>query len=72
MDASVSDTAAPWQSFNRGVEACASAGNWLRRGSLAQFAAVGVGTITFDFGTITDAATPNFQCGHRQIILDRE
>ena len=59
MDVSVSDTAA-LGSQSIEVLKLAQAQKLVAPGQYSSVAAVGVGTITFDFGTITDAATPTF------------
>lgn len=59
MDASVSDTAA-LGSHSIEVLKLAQAQKLVAPGQSNSVSAIGVGTITFDFGTITDAATPTF------------
>ncbi len=59
MDASVSDTAA-LGSHSIEVLQLAQAQKLVAPGQSDAVSEIGVGTITFDFGTITDAATPTF------------
>lgn len=59
MDATVSDTAA-LGSHSIEVLQLAQAQKLVAPGQSDAVSEIGVGTITFDFGTITDAATPTF------------
>lgn len=59
MDASASDTAAIGSNSIE-VLKLAQAQKLVAPGQSSSIASIGVGTITFDFGTITDAATPTF------------